>query len=129
MIVGTNRKERKIIRTDGHILKNHSYHSFQYQNHLIDLSIKVSTGGIISRKEQTTKSKRHTIRTGQKNTQEGRMHQKDRWAHRDKIPAIKIATIRLRLKIADNRKEETHNQYRNDELIVWADASAVREGT
>ena len=50
------------------------------------------------------------------------MHNQDRRAHRNTIPAINIAIIRLIHKGADNRKEDNHNQDRKDGLIGGEDA-------
>ena len=57
------------------------------------------------------------------------MHNQDRRAHRNTIPAINIAIIRLKQKGADNRKEDNHHQDRNDGLIGGEDASTGRAGT
>ena len=51
------------------------------------------------------------------------MHQQDRQAHRNTIPAINIAIIWSRQKGSYDRKKENHHQDRKDEFIGGADES------
>ena len=95
---------------------------------MINISVKVSTGGLVDRREKTTERKIHLIMIVQNNLYEGRMHQQDGQAHINTTPAVNIETIRLRQKGSDGRKEDTHNQDRKDELIEGIEASTGRAG-